>query len=55
MPFYLTSGGSIMEIDLPNERNVHAVQLHAERLAKGELTELDPATVESYEEQVSGC
>ena len=51
MPYYHTSGGSILEIDLPDPRHPHAVQRHEEQVAKGELIELDPSTVEAYEDQ----
>lgn len=45
MPIYRTSGGSILEIDVPHP-NTHAHERHVEQITKGELVELDPSTVE---------
>lgn len=48
--FFRTSGGSILELDVP-AKGTHAGDLHAEKVEKGELIEIDPGLVETVEEQ----
>lgn len=50
MAFYKTSGGSVLEIDPPDAKNVHAAQRHAEAVERGELIEVPAEMVESYQD-----
>lgn len=47
MPFFRTSGGSFLEIDLPDPRNPHAVERHEHALAVGNIVEVDGSTLEA--------
>lgn len=40
MPFYRGQGGAIFEMDDPNPKMVHQVELRAQQIAKGELVEI---------------
>ena len=46
MPFFRTSGGSFLEIDLPDPANTHAVERHDYMVSVGELTLIPAESVE---------
>lgn len=49
MPFFKGRGGSIFEMDLPNPKITMAVELRAEKLAKGDLVEIPAERVRKVE------
>ena len=52
MPFYKGKGGAIFEMDFPNPRNVNAVELREQQIAKGDLVEVSADAVEWIEEVI---
>lgn len=52
MPFYRGKGGAIFLMDPPNPKNLNAVELREQQIAKGELVEVSEDLVDTVQEQI---